>query len=140
MGRLPDRVEKSVRIHALMLATGRRSIAKAAAWIAARDGDFDRLLAVLDPDVVLRADFGPAGGSQELRGPAAVAGQAFGYAQLALDIRPALINGVAGAVAFLHGQPFSGRRRHRPERQIVELDFLTDPERLRLLDLAILDD
>jgi hypothetical protein len=63
---------------------------------AARDGDFDRLLAVLDPDVVVRADFGPDGGSQKLRGAASVAGQALGYAQLGLDIPPALINGVAG--------------------------------------------
>jgi RNA polymerase sigma factor (sigma-70 family) len=107
---------------------------------AAREGDFDRLLAVLDPDVVVRADFGPDGGSQELRGAAAVAGQALGYAQLGLDIRPALINGVAGMVAFLHGQPFSIGAVTVRNGRIVELDFLTDPERLRLLDLTILDD
>ena len=73
---------------------------------AAREGDFDRLVAVLDPDVVLRQDFGPVGGSRAIRGAAAVAGQALGYAQIGLDIRPALINGVAGAVAFRDGQPF----------------------------------
>src|SRR5215217_3305669 len=49
---------------------------------AARDGDFDRLVAVLDPDVVVRADFGPGRGVQETRGAAAVARQAFGYARL----------------------------------------------------------
>jgi RNA polymerase sigma factor (sigma-70 family) len=107
---------------------------------AARDGDFDRLLAVLDPDVVLRADFGPDGDSQELRGAAAVASQALGYGQLGLDIRPALINGVAGAVAFLHGQPFSIGAVTVRNGKIVELDFLADPERLRRLDLTILDD
>ena len=107
---------------------------------AARDGDFDRLLTVLDPDVVLRADFGPDGGSQVLRGAAAVAGQALGYAQLGLEIRPALINGVAGAVAFLHGEPFSIGAVTVRNGKIVELDFLTDPERLRRLDLTILDD
>ena len=107
---------------------------------AARDGDFDRLLTVLDPDVVLRADFGPDGGSQVLRGAAAVAGQALGYAQLGLDIRPALINGVAGAVAFLHGEPFSIGAVTVRNGKIVELDFLSDPERLRRLDLTILDD
>jgi RNA polymerase sigma factor (sigma-70 family) len=107
---------------------------------AARDGDFDRLLAVLDPDVVLRADFGPDGGSQELRGAAAVATQALGYTQLGLDIRPALINGVPGAVAFLHGEPFSIGAVTVRNGKIVELDFLSDPERLRLLDLTILDD
>jgi RNA polymerase sigma factor (sigma-70 family) len=107
---------------------------------AARDGDFDRLVAVLDPDVVARADFGPAGGSRETRGAAAVAAQALGYAQLGLDMRPALINGVAGAVAFLHGQPFSIGAVTVRNRKIVELDFFADPERLRLLDLTILDD
>jgi RNA polymerase sigma-70 factor, ECF subfamily len=107
---------------------------------AARDGDFERLVAVLDPEVVLRADFGPVGGSREIRGAAAVAGQALGYARLELDIRPALINGVAGAVAFLHGQPFSIGVVTVRNRKIVELDFLNDPERLRLLDLTMLDD
>jgi RNA polymerase sigma factor (sigma-70 family) len=107
---------------------------------AARDGDFDRLVAVLDPDVVVRADFGPAGGSRESRGAAAVARQALGYARLGLDIRPALINGVPGAVAFLHGQPYSIGAFAVKNGRIVELDFLADPERLRLLDLTILDD
>jgi RNA polymerase sigma factor (sigma-70 family) len=107
---------------------------------AARDGDFDQLVAVLDPDVVLRADFGPDGGSRELRGAAAVARRALGYAELGLDIRPALINGVAGAAAFLHGQPFSIAAVTVRNGKIVELDFLSDPERLRLLDLTILDD
>ena len=86
---------------------------------------------MLDPDVVVRADFGPDGGTQEVRGAEAVAGQALGYAQLGLDIRPALINGVAGAVAFLHGQPFSVGAMTVRNGKIVELDFLTDPERLR---------
>jgi RNA polymerase sigma-70 factor (ECF subfamily) len=106
---------------------------------AAREGDFDRLVAVLDPDVVLRQDFGPVGGSREIRGAAAVAGQALGYAQIGLDIRPALINGVAGAVAFRQGQPFSIGAVTVRNGKIVELDFLGDPERLRELDLTILD-
>jgi RNA polymerase sigma factor (sigma-70 family) len=106
---------------------------------AARDGDFDRLVAVLDPDVVLRQDFGPLGGSREMRGAAAVAGQALGYAQTGLDVRPALINGVAGAVAFRDGQPFSIGAVTVRNGKIVELDFLADQERLRELDLTILD-
>jgi RNA polymerase sigma-70 factor (ECF subfamily) len=106
---------------------------------AARDGDFDRLVALLDPDVVPRADFGPDGGSQELRGAAAVAGQALGYPQIGLDVRPALINGGAGAVAFRHGQPFSIGAITVRNGRIVELDFLTDPKRLRELDLTLLD-
>jgi RNA polymerase sigma factor (sigma-70 family) len=105
---------------------------------AAREGDFDRLVAVLDPDVVLRQDFGP-GAAREVRGAAAVAGQALGYAQIGLDIRPALINGVAGAVAFRDGQPFSIGAVTVRNGKIVELDFLGDPERLRELDLTILD-
>jgi RNA polymerase sigma-70 factor (ECF subfamily) len=108
---------------------------------AARDGDFDRLIAVLDPDVVVRADFGPDGGWQEVRGAAAVARQALGYARgRVADIRPALINGVAGLVASLHGQPFSIAAATVRNSKIVELDFFNDPERLRLLDLTILDE
>ena len=107
---------------------------------AARDGDFDRLVAVLDPDVVLRQDFGPVGGSREIHGAAAVASQATSYAQIGLDIRPALINGVAGAVAFRDGQPFSIGALTVRNGKIVELDFLADPERLRQLDLTIFDD
>jgi RNA polymerase sigma-70 factor, ECF subfamily len=107
---------------------------------AARDGDFDRLVTLLDPDVVLRADFGPARGPRETRGAAAVARQALGYAQLGLDMRPALINGVAGGVAFLHGEPFSIGAVTVRNGKIVELDFLNDRERLRGLDLTILDD
>jgi RNA polymerase sigma factor (sigma-70 family) len=104
---------------------------------AARDVDFDRLVAVLDQDVVLRQDFGPVGGSREIRGAAAVAGQARGYAQL--DMRPVLINGAAGILTFLHGQPFSIVAVTVTNGKIVELDFLADPERVRELDLTILD-
>src|SRR5262249_6475787 len=107
---------------------------------AARDGDFDRLVAVLDPDVVLRADFGPGRDPRLVRGASAVASQALSYAQIGLDVRPALINGVAGAVTFLHGQPFSIGAVTVRNGKIVELDFLADPDRLRLLDLTILDD
>jgi RNA polymerase sigma factor (sigma-70 family) len=113
----------------------------AEAFLAAhRDGDFDRLLAVLDPDVVLRADFGPDRGSREVRGAAAVARQALGYAGLQLDVRPALINGVIGGVTFFEGQPFSIAAMTVRNGKIVELDFLADPERLRQLDLKVLDD
>jgi hypothetical protein len=108
-----------------------------AAW---RDGDFGRLLAVLDPDVVVRADFGPPRGLRETRGAAAVARQALGYAKLGLDIRPALVNGLPGGIAFLHGQPFSIGAVTVRNGKIVELDFLNDPERLRGLDLTIVDE
>jgi RNA polymerase sigma factor (sigma-70 family) len=108
---------------------------------AARDGDFDRLLAVLDPDVVLRADLGllPAGGSREVRGAAAVAGQALTFSRLGLVMRPALINGAAGVVSTRAGQPFSVGGVTVKGGRIVAIDILADPQRLRRLDLAILD-
>jgi RNA polymerase sigma factor (sigma-70 family) len=107
---------------------------------AAREGDFERLVAVLDPDVVLRVDLGPEGGSREVRGARAVAGQALFYSRLGLVMRPALVNGAAGAVAILDGQPFSVGAITVRGGKIVEMDLLADPERLRLLDLTILDD
>jgi RNA polymerase sigma factor (sigma-70 family) len=109
---------------------------------AARDGDFDRLVAVLDPDVVLRADLGPlpAGGSREVRGAAAVAGQALTYSRLGLLMQPALINGAAGVVSTRDGQPFSVGGVTVKGGKIVEIDILADPARLRQLDLTILDD
>jgi RNA polymerase sigma-70 factor, ECF subfamily len=107
---------------------------------AARDGDFDRLVAVLDPDIVLRVDVGPEGESQELRGAEEVARQASFYAGLGLDMRPVTVNGTAGVVSFLEGQVFSlGAVTVRGGR-IVEMDILADPERLQELDLSILDD
>ena len=107
---------------------------------AAREGDFDRLVAVLDPDVVLRVDSGPEAGSQELRGAEAVARQATLYGGLGLEWRPVTVNGTAGAVSFLDGQLFSIGAVTVRGRRIVEMDILADPERLQELDLSILDD
>jgi RNA polymerase sigma-70 factor, ECF subfamily len=108
---------------------------------AAREGDFDALVAVLDPDIVLRADLGPAaGGSREVRGAAAVADQALGYSRLDLVIRQALVNGVPGAVTTRDGELFSVAAITVRDGRIVTMDFLADPERLRALDLTILDD
>jgi RNA polymerase sigma factor (sigma-70 family) len=106
---------------------------------AARDGDFDRLVAVLDPDVVLRADLGAAG-SREVRGAAAVAGQAMFYEQLGLDMKPAVINGAVGVVTLRDGQPFSVGGFTVRHGRIVAMDWLADRARLRELDLTILDD
>ena len=106
---------------------------------AAHDGDFDRLVAVLDPDVVLRADLGPAG-SREVRGPAAVIGQATFYSQLELEMKPALINGAVGVVTTRDGEPFSVGAFTVRKGRIVEMDWLADSARLRELDLSILDD
>jgi RNA polymerase sigma factor (sigma-70 family) len=107
---------------------------------ASRDGDFDALVAVLDPTVVLRADLGPAGRSREVRGSTAVAGLASAYSQLGLVLRPALINGAVGIVAVRDGRPFSVGGLTVSGGRIVSIDILADPERLRDLDLTILDD
>jgi RNA polymerase sigma factor (sigma-70 family) len=106
---------------------------------ASRGGDFEGLLAVLDPDVVLRADVGPLPGSREVRGAEAVAGQALSFSQAGLVLRPALINGAAGIVSTRDGKPFSVGGFTIRNRRIVALDILADPERLRRLDLTILD-
>jgi RNA polymerase sigma factor (sigma-70 family) len=107
--------------------------------VAARDRDFERLVALLDPDVVLRQDFG-AGRSREVRGVAAVARQAAAYAQIELVGKPALINGAVGVVVTRDGQPFSVGAFTVRRGRIVEMDWLVDRERLRELDLTIFDD
>jgi len=104
---------------------------------ASREGDFEALVAVLDPDVVLRADFGPGAPVRELRGADAVVGQAQMYSRLGLDIHVALINGAIGIVAFRDGEPFSVGGITVRHGKIVEIDFLADPERLRQLDLTV---
>jgi RNA polymerase sigma factor (sigma-70 family) len=106
---------------------------------AARDGDFEALLEVLDPDVVLRADLGPVGGSREVRGARAVAGQALFYSRLGLVMRTALINGAVGAVGTLDGEPYSVGGITVRGGKIVAIDILRDPERLSQLDLTALD-
>jgi RNA polymerase sigma-70 factor (ECF subfamily) len=107
---------------------------------AARDGDFEALLEVLDPEVVLRVDLGPAGESREVRGARAVAGQALFYSRLGLVMHPALVNGVVGAVGTLDGEPYSVGAITVRGGKIVEMDILADPERLSRLDLTIFDD
>jgi RNA polymerase sigma factor (sigma-70 family) len=104
---------------------------------AAREGDFEGLVAVLDPDVVLHQDFGT--GVREIRGAEAVASQARAYSQMGLVIHPVLINGAVGAVATRDGRPFSIGALTVRDGKIVELDFLADPERLAQLDLTVLD-
>jgi RNA polymerase sigma factor (sigma-70 family) len=106
---------------------------------AARHGDFDALLEVLDPDVVLRRDLAPLGGSREIRGARIVAGQALAYSRLDLVMQPALVNGAVGAVAIRDGEPFSVGAFTVRGGTIVSIDILADPERLRRLDLTILD-
>ena len=105
---------------------------------AARDGDFARLVAVLDPDVVLRADGGLEGISNYVEGAETVAGQAIMWSRVDLTIHRALINGAAGVVSMRDGQPFSVVAVTVKGGRIVEMDILSDPERVRQLDLAVL--
>src|SRR5918994_6378 len=94
---------------------------------AAREGNFDALVAVLDPDVVLRAEHG-GGVFQELRGAHAVASQAQAYSRLGLVVHHALIDGAVGFIAMRDGRPFSIGGVTVRDGKIIELDFLTDPE------------
>ncbi len=107
---------------------------------AARDGDFDALVAVLDPDVVLRADGGLTGLSQHVQGAETVARQALLWSRVDLTIRRALVNGAAGLISFRDGRPFSVGAFTIKNGTIVEIDFLADPERIAQLDLAVLGD
>jgi RNA polymerase sigma factor (sigma-70 family) len=112
-------------------------------FAATRDGDFEALLAVLDPDVVRRADFGaaPAPAPAEVRGAEAVAHQAFAFTRREgpVDTRPALVNGAAGGVVLRDGRPLAVMGFTVRDGKIVAIDILADPERLRDLDLAFLD-
>jgi RNA polymerase sigma factor (sigma-70 family) len=109
---------------------------------AARGGDFDALVAVLHPDVVLRADFGarrPAA-PRVVRGAAAVAGQAVLGALPASQLHPALVNGAAGAVVTVGGRPFAVLGFTVVEGRIVEIDAIADPDRVRRIAAAVLGD
>ncbi|HEX5438834.1 MAG TPA: sigma-70 family RNA polymerase sigma factor [Gemmatimonadaceae bacterium] len=106
---------------------------------AARDGDFDALIALLDPDVVLRADrvAAPVGVPREIHGAMAVATQAVkGGARAA---RPALVNGAVGAVVAPRGQLLMVLAFAIDHGRIVAIDAITDPARLRELSLAVLE-
>jgi RNA polymerase sigma-70 factor (ECF subfamily) len=111
-------------------------------FAAAHDGDFDRLVAVLDPEVVLRSDRGKQrpGSSVVIRGARAVAARALTFARLSAYRKPALVNGAAGVVVVSGGRPFSVMGFTVVGSRIVEIDILSDPERLRPLDLSVLND
>jgi RNA polymerase sigma-70 factor, ECF subfamily len=105
---------------------------------AARNGDFHALLAVLDPDVVRRADMGD-GLIVEIRGAENVARSAMAVSQRGLVARPALINGAAGWVALRNGDVFSIGALTVHKGRITTIDILADAARLARLDLTVLD-
>ena len=106
---------------------------------AAREGDFDALLRVLDPDVVVRADSaaerGPFAGTLETRGAREVAAQAMLFRSLVGGARAATVNGTAGFVVFSHERPFAVLGLTYAGDAIVEIDVVLRPERLARLDL-----
>jgi RNA polymerase sigma-70 factor (ECF subfamily) len=114
-------------------------------FLAARGGDFDALVAVLDPGVVLRIDAGvkyPAA-SMVISGAAAVAGQALkGLASIlvrpATELRPALVNGVSGVVVTFDGQPITVMGFVIVHGRIAEIDAIADPNRVRMLTVSLL--
>ncbi len=108
-------------------------------FAASRDGDFDALVAVLDPEVELRIDGGVLRkeASLALRGAQEVAGHAATYSKLYPFVMPALVNGAAGAVVAPRGRLFSVMAFTVTNGKITQIDALIDPERLARLDLTI---
>src|SRR5215813_6099585 len=109
---------------------------------ASRGGDFEALLAVLDPDVVVRADRTavPAGAPTEVRGAPAVARNALAFSMRARFAQVALVNGTAGIIAASRGRLVTVLIFAIRGRRIVEIDVITDAERLRQLELGVLND
>jgi hypothetical protein len=106
---------------------------------AARGGDFDRLVAVLDPDVVLREDLSAKRPVRVFRGAAAVASQARSAAFPGAEVRWALVNGAAGAVVVLRGKPFAILGFTVRGDKIVEIDGIAGADRVRRVASAVLD-
>jgi RNA polymerase sigma factor (sigma-70 family) len=116
---------------------GRQREVVDAFFAAARGGDFEALVAVLDPEVVLRTDAGPGRPlSLVVRGAETVAGRALMFADPSRVTVPALVNGAAGAVITAKGRPVTVFAFTVQDGRIVEIDALADPARLRELDLT----
>jgi RNA polymerase sigma factor (sigma-70 family) len=112
------------------------------AFLAAlRNGDIDALLAVLDPDVVVRADEAAArpGAPREVRGARAWAKQALAFSRGARLARPALVNGAVGVVVAPRGRLFRVLSFTVTRGKIVQIDVIADAARLGRLDLSILE-
>ncbi|GAA4689133.1 RNA polymerase sigma factor SigJ [Pseudonocardia yuanmonensis] len=103
---------------------------------AAREGDIEGLVAVLDPDVVLRADTGM--GLREVRGARVVAGQAAAYRSADQVRHPVLVNGAPGVLGTIDGRPVALLAFTVVDGRITEIDILADPDRLAGLDPALL--
>ncbi len=117
---------------------GRQREVVDAFFAAARDGDFDRLVGVLHPDVVVRADAGPrAGLPLVVRGAAGVAARASSFADPARVVVPALVNGDAGVVITKADRVVTVMAFTVVDGRIVEIDSLADPERLASVQASL---
>jgi len=105
---------------------------------ALRAGDFEGLLAVLDPDLVVRADMAP-GASTEIRGAAAWARGAVAYGHLAQMTRPALVNGAIGIVVAPKGRLVRALRFTIADGRITAIDVIGNPARLAELEVSVID-
>jgi RNA polymerase sigma factor (sigma-70 family) len=105
-------------------------------FAAGRSGDFDRLVSVLHPDVVLRGDFGPGTAGFRAEGASSVAKLARSYAGPEREVRAATVNGAAGAVIFVTGQPTAIMGFLVRGGRVAAVDVLADPERIARIDLS----
>jgi RNA polymerase sigma-70 factor (ECF subfamily) len=137
---LASRARRRVQDSAPEAETDRRrqQVVVDAFLAASRNGDFMALLAVLDPDIVLRADGGPVdrGVTKLVRGAQSVASQAATYSRLAPVARPVLVNGSPGFIAFVDGAPFSIIDFTVRDGKVIEINILADRARLSQLDLS----
>ena len=108
-------------------------------FAAGRSGDFDRLVSVLDPDVVLRGDFGPGAAGFRAEGASPVAKLARSYAASEREVRAATVNGAAGAVIFVTGRPTAIMGFVVRDGRVAAIDVLADPQRIAKIDLSALN-
>jgi RNA polymerase sigma-70 factor (ECF subfamily) len=108
-------------------------------FAASREGDFEALVAVLDPDILLRED----GGTERpdlsvvIRGARAVAERAMSFAHLSPEVRPVTINGAAGVLVVPGGRLFAVMAFTVTRGKVVEIDVLADPARLGEIRVAL---
>jgi RNA polymerase sigma-70 factor (ECF subfamily) len=114
----------------------------AAFFAAAREGNFEALVAVLDPDVILRSDGGAGAPAFTglMRGAEPVAGRALRFARPSSIVHPVLVNGAAGVVVTVKGRPISVIGFTVQRGRIVAIDALADPARIRTLDLPAIEE
>jgi RNA polymerase sigma factor (sigma-70 family) len=142
---LASRARRSVKgaeIPAPDTDLGRQRDVVDAFFRAPRGGDFDRLVALLHPDVVLRSDFGArrAAARATTVGAAAVAGQAVRFSLPAAQLHPVWVNGAAGVVVTVRGRPMAVIGFTVAGGKIVEIDAIADPERVRRIAAPVLAD